>query len=77
MANDKELYQYLVEQDDQQMYTECRQPENEGCVSSSSTPNVAVCEESEPMESFSISDSNEFSTALKKLKALACQKPFR
>lgn len=37
VANHEELYQYLVKQDDKQMYTECRQPENEGRVSSNST----------------------------------------
>ena len=57
-----------VEQDDENMDTECEQHESNGPA------NVAVNVESEPM---SISDdSNEFSTALQQIKALACQNSF-
>ena len=44
MANNEELYQYLVEQDDENMNTEI------DCCDSTSTPNVAVNVENEPME---------------------------
>ena len=58
MANDEELCQYLVEQDDEQMDTECESD-------SSGTSNVAVSVRNEPMECSSNSD--EFSTALQQL----------
>jgi hypothetical protein len=71
MANDEELCQCLVEQDDESMDTECEQHE------SNIPANVAVTVESEPMECSSISDdSDEFSVALQQLKALACQNCF-
>ena len=64
MANDEELCQYLVEQDENSMDTE-----GEG-----GTPNVAVSLQSEPMDCSS--DSDELSTALPQLKALANQNSF-
>ena len=64
MANDEELCQYLVEQDDEQMDTECESD-------SSGTSNVAVSVRNEPMECSSNSD--EFSTALQQLKSSAHQ----
>ena len=68
MANDEELCQYLVEQDDENVGTEREKHESNGPA------NVAVNVESEPM---SISDdSNEFSTALQQLKTLASQNSF-
>ena len=64
----------LVEQDDENMDTECEQHENGG---GSSPPNVAVNVESEPMECSSIpGDNDEFSTALRQLKARAHQNSF-
>ena len=73
MANNEELCQYLVEQDDENMDTECDKPESD----SNGPANGAVNVESEPMECCSISDdSNEFSTALQQLKALASQNSF-
>ena len=64
MANDEELCQYLVEQDDEQMDTECESD-------SSATSNVAVSVRNEPMECSSNSDA--FSTALQQLKSSAHQ----
>ena len=72
MANNEELCKHLVEHDDEDMDTECEQPENDGCDNSSHT-NVAVDEESEPMEH---DDSDEFSTALCQLNVLAHQNNF-
>ena len=75
MVNDEELCKYLVEQDDEEMDTECEQLENDGC-DSNSPPNVAVNVESEPMECSSIpGDGDEFSTAFQ-LKARAHQNSF-
>ena len=68
LANDEELCQYLVEQHDEQMDTEC-----EG--DTSGTPNVAVSVQNEPMEEC-LDDSDEFSTALQQLTALASQSSF-
>ena len=74
MANDEELCKYLVEQDDENMDTECEQHEN---GSGDSPPNVAVHVESEPMEGSSIpGDNDEFSTALQQLKARAHENSF-
>ena len=64
MANDEELCQYLVEQDDEQMDTECESD-------ASGTANVAESVQNEPMECSSNSD--EFSTALQQLKLSAHQ----
>ena len=76
MANNEELCKHLVERDDEDMDAECEQPENDGCDNSSHT-NVAVDEESEPMELYSIHfDSDEFTTALCQLKVLAHQNNF-
>ena len=52
MVNNEELCKHLVEHDGY-MDTECEQPENDGCDNSSRT-NVAVDEESEPMECYSV-----------------------
>ena len=74
MANNEELCKYLVEQDDENMDTECEQHENGGGDSPSK---VAVNVESEPMECSSTpGDNDEFSTALRQLKARAHQKSF-
>ena len=71
MANDEELCQFLVEQEDENMDTECEQHESNGPA------NVAVNVESEPMECSSSSDgSNEFARALQQLKTLASQNSF-
>ena len=64
MANNEELCQYLVEQDDEQMDTECESD-------TSGTANVTESVQNEPMECSSNSD--EFSTALQQLKASAHQ----
>ena len=69
MANDKELCQYLVEQDDDRMDTECELPDNGDGNSTSVAMDV-----SETME-FS-DDSDGFSIALQQLKALANQNNF-
>ena len=66
MANDEELCQYLVEQEDS-MDTECQ-------GGSSGTQNVAVSVQNEPMEC--LDDSDEFLTALQQLTALAHQNSF-
>ena len=50
-VNNEELCKHLVEHDGD-MDTECEQPENDGCDNSSRT-NVAVDEDSEPMECYS------------------------
>ena len=77
MANNEELCKYLVEHDDKDMDTKCEQSENDGCCDNSSYTNVAVDEESEPMEQYSIhADRHEFTTALCQLKVLACQNNF-
>ena len=67
IASDEELFQYLVEQDDDQTDTKCESD-------NSATANVAVSVQNEPMECSN--DSNEFSTALRQLKALAHQNSF-
>ena len=54
------------------MDTECEQPQNDGCDNSNHT-NVAVDEESDPMEH---GDNDEFTTALCQLKVLAHQNNF-
>ena len=54
LANDEELFQYLVEQDGEQMDTECESD-------TGGTANVAECVQNEPMECSSNSD--EFSIA--------------
>ena len=64
MANDEELCQYLVEQDDEQMDTECESD-------TGGSANVADSVQNEPMECSSNSD--EFSTALQQLKPSAHQ----
>ena len=64
MANDEELCQYLVEQDDEQMDTECESD-------TGGSANVAERVQNEPMECSSNSD--EFSTALQQLKSSAHQ----
>ena len=71
MANNEELCQFLVEQEDENMDTECEQHESNGPA------NVAVNVESEPMECSSSSDgSDEFARALQQLKTLARQNSF-
>ena len=70
MANNEELCKHLVEHDDEDMDTECEQPEDDGCDNSSHTN---ADEESEPMEH---DDGDEFSTALCQLKVLANQNNF-
>ena len=67
MANDEELCQYLVEQDDDSMDTECQ-------GDSGDAANVAVSVQNEPMECSN--DGDELSTALEQLKALATQNSF-
>ena len=64
MANDEELSQSLVEQDDEQMDTECESD-------TSGTANIAECVQNEPIECSNNGD--EFSTALQQLKLLAHQ----
>lgn len=64
MANDNELCQYLVEQDDDSMDTECQ-------GDSSCTPNVTTSVQNECSN-----DGDELSTALEQLKALAKQNGF-
>ena len=65
VEDDEELCQYLVEQEDESMDTQCEDD---------TAPNVAMSVQSEPME---CSDENdELSTALLQLKALAHQKCF-
>ena len=64
MTNDEELYQYLVEQEDNSMETEC--------VDDSS--DVAESVQSEPMECSD--DGDELSTALQQLKLVASQNSF-
>ena len=73
MANDEELCQYLVGQNDEIMETECEQPESNGC-DSNSTANVPVSVQNEPMDCSSSDDG--FSTALQWLQALASQNSF-
>ena len=72
MANNEELCKHLVGHNDEDMDTECEQPENDVCDNSSHT-NVAVDEESDPMEH---DNSDEFTTALCQLKVLAQQNNF-
>ena len=72
MANSEELCKHLVERDDEDTDTECDQPQTDGCDNSNHT-NVAVDEESEPMEH---DDSDEFTTVLCQLKVLAHQNNF-
>ena len=67
MANDDELCQYLVEQDDDSMETECQ-------GDSSGTANVTTSVQNEPMECSN--DGDELSTALEQLKAFAKQNGF-
>ena len=64
MANDEELCQYLVEQDNEQMDIECESD-------SSGTSNVTESVQNEPMECSSNSDA--FSTVLQQVKSSAHQ----
>ena len=78
MANEEELCKCLIEQNYEDMDTECEQLES-NCYTDSAKNNsadVAVNVESESMECSSISDSDVFSIALHKLGTLACQNGF-
>ena len=81
MANDEEFCKCLIEQNDEDMDTECEQLESDCYTDSAKNSSADVATramnmESESMECSNISDSDVFSISLHKLGTLACQNGF-